>query len=98
MRTWFVCAALAASLFVGRGNPIAAQGNGGTIPGWVLDARDQSPVAFALIRLSSADSAGTTVAAVLTDSGGRYVIAGVPAGTYRLQVDRIGFERIASPP
>src|SRR6058998_2008179 len=71
---------LAASAF------LSAQAPTGTVSGRVTDAAATTPISGATVRVI-----GTTLGAS-TAADGRYVIRGVPAGTVRLQVNRIGFE------
>ena len=63
---------------------LAAQANG-TISGRVVDQATQQPVPGARVLLVG------TVRSVQTDQDGRYVITGVPAGTYQVSVRRVGF-------
>jgi hypothetical protein len=79
--------ALAILLLPGASTPVSAQtmaalqgrvfdGSGGVLPGASVSVRD--------------DSAGFA-ASVRTDPGGRYYIAAIPAGTYRVMVEASGF-------
>ena len=63
--------------------PLGAQDTPGRISGTITDAA-RAPVAGAQVSL-----AGTRFGAVSTASG-RYVITGIPAGTYEVRVQRIG--------
>lgn len=60
----------------------------GTIRGRVIDARTQQPILNAQVLVT-----GTTIGAV-TNSAGEYTVAGVPAGSQRIRVRRIGFAPI----
>jgi hypothetical protein len=76
---------------------------GGTISGLIVDAESAQPLALAAVTLEPATlgvfpaSARTSAAftrstrTVRTDSAGRYRFDGVPAGDYRLHVQRIGY-------
>jgi TonB-dependent SusC/RagA subfamily outer membrane receptor len=66
--------------------PLAAQG--GRLTGTVTDSASGAPLAGAQIVLS-----GAAVGAV-SSADGRYTLAGVPAGTYTLDVRRIGYSRL----
>ena len=59
--------------------------SGGTVTGRVTSADGAAPVPGATVILL-----GTTRGAV-TDSDGRYRLAGVPAGAHRFEARRIGF-------
>jgi hypothetical protein len=87
---------------VATARPAAAQG--GTVEGTALRVEDGTPIPFALVRLlraeSRAGSPGASVPVVqqaATNANGRFRIAEVPAGEYRLQLARIGYEPVLSP-
>src|SRR2546423_2253455 len=63
---------------------VAAQGTG-TVRGTVIDSTSHQPVAGAQVQLVG------TNRATFTDATGVYTIAGVPAGSATLRVQRIGF-------
>jgi hypothetical protein len=80
--------------------PAAAQG--GTVEGVALRAEDGTPIPFALVRLVRGEP-GTAASApvaqqAITNANGRFHLADVPPGEYRLQLARIGFRPILSPP
>lgn len=60
------------------------------ISGRVVDAADGAPLPFATLLIRSAE-AGDTVSATLTGPDGRFVVAGLPPGTYSLQAGLIGY-------
>lgn len=64
---------------------LMAQGRGG-ITGSVLDANTRRPVAGATIQVTEAGRS------VLSDSMGRYRIAGLEPGAYTVQVSSVGYE------
>ena len=53
------------------------------------------PLAFSLVRLLAPE--GAPARAVLSDAQGRFRFAEVPAGEYRLQIERIGYQQVLSP-
>ena len=88
---------LAALLLLALAAPRAgAQETGGAVEGVARSAQDGAPLPFLLVRLLPAAEGGAA-RQVLTDGAGRYRVAGVPAGEYRLQVEQIGYERTLSP-
>jgi TonB-linked SusC/RagA family outer membrane protein len=58
----------------------------GVVSGRVTDAAAGTPISGATIRVVGTQIGGAT------GVDGRYIVRGVPAGTIRLQVNRIGFE------
>ena len=66
-----------------------AAAQGGTVHGRAYTAADQTPVAFALIRLLP--TAGGSSRTALSDAQGAFTFAAVPPGTYRLTLERIGY-------
>ena len=87
-------------LAVATASPAAAQG--GTVEGVALRAEDGTPIPFALVRLMRGEQATAASPAVvqqaITNANGRFHLAEVPAGEYRLQLARIGFRPILSSP
>lgn len=73
-----------------------AAGAGG-VRGRAYAAADRTPIAYALIRLSPAGAAGPARTAI-TDGEGTFAFAGVRPGTYRLSLERIGYESEATEP
>lgn len=71
--------------------PLAGQ----TIQGRVLEVVDQAPVPTALVRLL--DESGETRGLSAADSIGDFRLSAPAPGTYRIQVERIGFERLETP-
>lgn len=71
--------------------PLEAQ----TIQGRVLEAVDQAPVATALVRLVDEDGEVRRLSAA--DSVGGFSLTAPAPGTYRLEVERIGFEPFETP-
>lgn len=65
--------------------PARAQEQGGTISGQVVVSETLAPIASAQVHL---EGTGT---GTLTGSNGRYILLNVPAGSYTLVVQRIGF-------
>ncbi len=85
--TRFLSAALLSALMVCA--PERAQGQG-AIEGFARTQDSKEPIAFGLARLVSADG-GSTGRQVVTDAGGRFFLGGVPVGSYKLQLLRIGY-------
>lgn len=57
----------------------------GTLTGRVVDATTEEPIADATVVVEGSEQSA------LTDVGGRYEIAGIPAGTQRVRAARIGY-------
>lgn len=74
--------------------PPAAPSQTGTITGAATELETGAPVPFSLVRLLSGDEA---VRGIVTDSAGRFRFESLPAGEYRLRLDRIGFAPVSSP-
>ena len=89
-RTWVLLALLLAA-------PAAAQQGMGIVEGQARSAELDQPLPFALVRILPVDSAAASPMGVITDANGRFRLAGVPAGDYRLQLDLIGYQRTLSP-
>jgi outer membrane receptor for ferrienterochelin and colicins len=79
-----LCALLPAS------QPAAAQAPGGAIAGVVTDGDTGEPVAGAAVRVLGAG--GVRVGAALSAATGRFGIRDVPAGSYAVAVDAVGYE------
>lgn len=71
---------------------IGAQTHRASLRGTVTDATEK-PVAGVTINLTRQGTNATR--AVVSDSDGRYVIAQLPPGSYRLQVESAGYKRYA---
>jgi hypothetical protein len=71
-------------LLIAAAAPVRAQDKG-TITGKVTDKRTGHAIPFANVAVVGAQKGG------LTDSEGRFTIPGVPAGTYELRVQFLGF-------
>jgi iron complex outermembrane receptor protein len=65
--------------------PLNAQDAPGTITGRVLDGVSQQPLPGVMVRIEGMRREA------LTQADGRFVLAGVPAGTHRLRATRIGY-------
>jgi outer membrane receptor protein involved in Fe transport len=70
----------------GGGQPVA----GGTVSGTVIDSVSKKPVDYATVSLFKAGAAAP-FSGGLSDDKGAFKIANVPAGTYRVQVNYIGY-------
>jgi hypothetical protein len=76
---------------------VAAQGAvAGTIEGVATRAEDGTPLPFALVRLLPVDSTAAPLRQRITSAEGRYYLADVPAGAYRLQLARIGYRPVVT--
>lgn len=82
--------------FGGASRAIAQVGYG-TVEGVARTAEDGAPLSFLLIQLLPVDYQTASPLRVLTDGEGGFSFIRVPAGDYRLQVERIGYQRILSP-
>lgn len=65
------------------------------VQGRISDEMSREPLAFADVRLLTVDQ--EVAAAGVSDSAGRYRIGAPEPGSYRLQVDLIGYGRLLSP-
>lgn len=84
--------ALAAlGLFGSPGHTVSAQ----TIQGRILELSSQRPVPTALVRLL--DDSGEIRSVSAADSVGAFRIAAPAPGTFRLEVERIGYETLMTP-
>ena len=93
MRRWLhglAVAVFAFGLLAGGSSPgnLAAQETG-TLTGAVLDAATSRPLAGARIELAALGRV------VLSREGGRFVMADVPAGTHRIQIEMLGYETLS---
>ncbi len=70
--------------------PTAAQ----TITGHLLDASSGAPIAGGTLRLLSEDS---TIASVVTDDAGAFLLDAGAGGTYQLHAERIGYRTAVTP-
>lgn len=77
--------------------PSIAQTNAGTIEGFARVATTNAPMPFSLVRLLRSDSASSPSLQTITNADGRFRIASLPAGDFRLQILRIGFHPMVSP-
>jgi outer membrane receptor protein involved in Fe transport len=73
----------------GAGQPAAAAG--GTLTGIVIDSVTKKPVDYATVSLFKTGST-TPFSGGLSDDKGAFRITNVPAGSYRLQVNYIGYD------
>ncbi|HSU12940.1 carboxypeptidase-like regulatory domain-containing protein [Longimicrobium sp.] len=77
-------------LVLGCGGRVLAQAGTGMVRGRVTGAADRAPVSYALVRLAPVGT-GAPPRTALTDAEGAFAFAAVAPGTYRLQLERIGF-------
>jgi TonB-dependent SusC/RagA subfamily outer membrane receptor len=66
---------------------VSASAQAGTITGQVTAASSGAPMSAVQVYLAG------TGTGTLTNSAGRYLLLNVPAGSYTIQVERIGYER-----
>jgi len=71
-------------------SPAHAQGVTGTITGTVIDPTGAPTPGVTVTVTAGATEAGRAV----TDAAGRYTIANLPAGSYRVELQLLGFERL----
>lgn len=76
--------------------PTAAQQTTGTVAGQVLDAAAGAPVPLSLVYLVPAAGPGEPLQRTVTDQAGAFRFDAVPAGSYRLRVERIGYTALPS--
>lgn len=69
---------------------------GQEVRGKVVQQDNGQPIAGALVQLRT--TADSTVDRTVTDPDGNYVLSAPEAGTYRLRVERIGYQRWTSDP
>ena len=78
---------------------VDAQQSTGIIEGVARSDDDGAPISFALVRVQRSDGRDTaTVQQGVTTAMGRFRFAELPAATYRLQLLRIGYRPVLSPP
>ena len=87
MKLSFITALLVSLLFVSTST---AQSHRASLRGTVSDATEK-PVSSVTINLTRQGTNATR--AVQSDSDGRFVIAQLPPGSYRLQVESAGYKR-----
>jgi hypothetical protein len=88
-----VRALLAALLALAPATPLAAQQAAGAIAGQAVAAEGGSPIPLSLVLLLPGGGGDEPLRSVLTDARGEFRFEGVPAGRYRLRMDRIGLDR-----
>jgi len=66
----------------------------GSITGAVIDASDQTPIAYATISLHDAET-DKVINGTITDDNGAFEIENVDNGSYRVEVSFIGYETIS---
>jgi hypothetical protein len=88
---------IAASLLLFAGAlPARAQEGGGTVEGVATEAGDGRPLPYSMVRLLPVPARAGESLRVLTEADGRFRIARVPAGEYRVQLERIGYQSARS--
>ena len=85
-------------LLLAVARPAGAQQPNGAIEGTAAAAEGGAPVPLSLVQLLSGDGSDVPLRGTLTDARGGFRFEGVPAGRYRLRLDRIGFESVPSAP
>jgi hypothetical protein len=89
----------AAVMLVGTASAPGAHAQPSAIEGVARATESGAPIAFALVRLVSADSTAGTRGAPpqgITSADGRFRFGGISAGSYRVQLLRIGFRPVLS--
>ena len=76
--------------------PAPAQQTPGTVTGQVLDAASGAPIPLSLVYLLAPGGADGPLLRTVTDQGGAFRFDGVPAGSYRLRVERMGYTALPS--
>lgn len=75
--------------------PTTTKGNG-KITGIVLDSTNRQPVSFATVALDN-PATGKPIDGTVCDENGKFVLKGVPAGSYKLSITFIGYKAIEKP-
>ncbi|HTK30941.1 MAG TPA: TonB-dependent receptor [Candidatus Saccharimonadaceae bacterium] len=81
----------AASMLALTALPALAQQERGTISGRVIDKANGHAIPFATVTVVGAQRGG------LTDSEGQFIVSGVPAGTYEVKVQFLGYRPESRP-
>lgn len=89
---------LVVALTLGVAHPAAAQNTFGGVRGVARSDADSTPIPFVLVRLLPSDSQAPAARQGITNTQGRFQFDSVPAGAYRLQLLRIGYRPVLSPP
>ncbi|HVN58109.1 MAG TPA: outer membrane beta-barrel family protein [Bacteroidales bacterium] len=71
---------------------VMAQVTTGTIAGKVFDNSSKDPLEYATIAVINSQT-GKVVTGTVADAKGNFKIASVPAGTYKIEIDFIGYEK-----
>jgi hypothetical protein len=77
--------------------PVAAQQTAGTVTGTAAAAEGGAPIPLSLVQLLPGQGGDEPLRGLLTDARGEFRFDAVPAGRYRLRLDRIGFVSAPSP-
>lgn len=86
---------LVVALTLGVVHSATGQGTFGGVRGVARSDGDSTPIPFVLVRLFANDSK-TPTGQSITNTRGRFQFDSVPAGTYRLQLLRIGYRPVLS--
>jgi hypothetical protein len=68
----------------------SAQQNTAVLAGRVLDAANGSPIGFASVVVEDAASS-KQLSGALTGENGRFVVQGLPPGTYKVRISFVGY-------
>lgn len=90
----FVAALVGALLWLLAATGAQAQA---TLTGRALDPAKQEGLSFANVVLKTDGPAGKVAQAAVADETGRFILAGVKAGSYQLQVLQLGFATLTQP-
>ena len=97
--TSLVIGVLAAGTVVGTACPGWAQQaparSAGRLAGTAVDVATGQPVGYASVVVLSA--AGAAVGSGVGGADGRFVLAGIPAGTYSLKISQVGYQELVRP-
>ena len=77
--------------------PGAAQQTAGTVTGTAAAEEGGAPIPLSLVQLLPGSGSDEPLRGLLTDARGEFRFEAVPAGRYRLRLDRIGFVSAPSP-